>query len=252
MLLFLFFISQLHAQQLDIVVGGKSQNYSLSELRQKLPLIHVTNVDPVYKVKKTFLGFPLKRIIELVGPIPADLDELSFSAKDGYSPSISLRDALTQNGVIAFNLEPALQNGKKVDLNPFYLVWEHEEKVPEHFPRPYQLVKIELMKFSEKFKEIFPLDANDSVKNGFKSFRDFCFRCHAINGTGGTLGPELNSPNNVLEYWNKTKLKSFIKDPSAFRANSKMPVTTQINDKDIDSILEYFEAMKSHKNAGKK
>lgn len=253
MLFFLFFISQLHAQQLDIVVGGKTQSYSLQELRQKLPLAHVTNLDPVYKKKKTFLGFPLKRIIEMVGPIATDLDELSFTAKDGYSPSFALKEALMENGVIAFNLEPAIQNGKKLDLNPFYLVWERDEKVPEHFPRPYQLVKIEIMKFSDKFKELFPkeISDDDAAKGGFKIFRDYCFRCHSVNGIGGTLGPELNSPNNALEYWHKDKLKSFIKNPSAFRANSKMPMVPDLKDKDIDLILKYLDVMKSHKNAPK-
>lgn len=253
MLFILLFISQLQAQQLDITVGGKLRTYSLQELRQKLPLSHVTNVDPVYKTKKTFLGFPLKRVIELAGPIPTDLDELSFTAKDGYSPSIALKEALTENGVIAFNLEPALQNGKKLDLNPFYLVWEHEEKVSEHFPRPYQLVKIELIKFTDKFKEVFPkeLEGDNKARSGFKLFREYCLRCHTINAIGGSLGPELNSPNNVLEYWNKDKLKSFIKNPNAFRANSKMPMVAEIKDKDIDLILEYFEAMKAHKNAPK-
>lgn len=251
MVFFFWFLTHLYAQNLDITVGDKTQTFNLSELRKKLPLRHVTNVDPVYKTKKTFLGFPLKRIIEMAGPIPTDLDEISFIAKDGYAPSIALKEAINENGVMAFNLEPAMQNGKKLDLNPFYLVWEQNEKVPEHFPRPYQLVKIEIMKFTDKFKQIYPkeVDKNDDAKNGFKLFRNYCFRCHSVNGIGGTLGPELNSPNNILEYWDKNKLKSFIKNPNAFRANSKMPMIGEIKDKDIDLIFEYFDVMKSHKNA---
>jgi cytochrome c2 len=247
MVFFLFLVNLIthpvHAQQLDIVTGEKTKSYSLAELKKKLPTRTLTNNDPVYKRRMTFKGFRIKSLIELAGPIPTELNEISFTAKDGYSPSIPLKELLTQNGIVAFNLSPATQNGKKLDLNPFYVVWENDESVPEYFPRPYQLTKIEFQKFSDKFKAIYA----ESEKEGFQLFRTHCFKCHAINGTGGTMGPELNSPNNVLEYWDKSKLKNFIKDPNQFRANSKMPRVPDITDKDIDLILAYFDEMKSHK-----
>lgn len=257
MISILIFLTQIaSAQQLDIQIGDKVQKFELSLLKTKLKSQSVTNIDPVYKTKKTFVGFKLKDLLELVGPIPTELDEVSFVAIDGYAPSIGVSDLATQSGLIAYReaaresgFPSTVSNGKKITFEPFYLVWENEKSVPEHFPRPYQLTKIAFTKFTEKFKSIYPkeVESDEESKRGFTLYRGLCFRCHSVNGIGGTLGPELNAPNNILEYWNKTALKNFIKNPSGFRANSKMPQLS-LSDKDIDDILEYFDKMKSHKN----
>ncbi len=244
------------AQQLDITIGENSRSFALTDLKKKLKEVRVTNLDPVYKVKKTFVGFKLKDLIELAGPIPTELDEVSFIAKDGYAPSMGVSELSLQNGILAYRESSRasgfpvyLSPGKKISFEPFYLVWENEEKVPENYPRPYQLVRIEFKKFTEKFKGMYPkeIEGNSAVKKGFTVYRGLCFRCHSINGLGGSLGPELNSPNNITEYWHKSALKKFIKGPAAFRANSKMP-DVPLSDEDIDQVLAYLEFMKSYKN----
>ncbi len=243
---------------LFIIVAGKSKSYSLHELKRKLKVSSISGYDPVYKQQKTFDGFHLKDVIELAGPIPTDLDEITFEASDGYAPSINVKEAFATNALVAFqekglknNFSKAQSNSKVVDLRPYYLVWEGGEKVPHYYPRPYQMVKIELVKFKEKFKNLYPdaLDSAEQAKKGFLLFKGECFRCHSINGTGGTLGPELNSPNNVTDYWVNDKLKGFIKDATAFRANSKMPSFKDMSDESIEQILSYLKFIKSYKNS---
>ncbi len=54
------------------------------------------------------------------------------------------------------------------------------------------------------------------------------------------MGPELNSPKNITEYWHKKDILAFIKDPKSYRHNSHMP-SLNLLDKEIDSIYDYLE-----------
>lgn len=75
-------------------------------------------------------------------------------------------------------------------------------------------------------------------------------KCHAMNGVGGTLGPELNYPCSVTEYWNPGFLSRFIAKASSIRAGTKMPDFASMPGKDVESIVEYLQYMGSHKKSG--
>ncbi len=60
------------------------------------------------------------------------------------------------------------------------------------------------------------------------------------------MGPELNYPKNVTEYWKPDQLKLFIKNPADFRHDSKMP-RLELQDDQIDLILEYLTFMAAQK-----
>ena len=46
-------------------------------------------------------------------------------------------------------------------------------------------------------------------------FMGKCINCHRVNGAGGALASELNTPANVTEYWNPLALRQFILNPAS-------------------------------------
>ena len=60
------------------------------------------------------------------------------------------------------------------------------------------------------------------------------------------MGPELNVPKNVLEYWSEAQVKAYVKNPSTFRYGN-MPPQPQLNDVDLDHLIAYLRAMQKAK-----
>ncbi|MGO4818602.1 c-type cytochrome [Flavobacterium sp. W22_SRS_FP1] len=87
----------------------------------------------------------------------------------------------------------------------------------------------------------------EEAKIGFALFDKNCISCHAINKIGGSMGPELNYPKSVTEYWDQEQLKKFIKNPASFRNGVKMPTIPNLTEKKIESIVYYLNYMANHK-----
>jgi mono/diheme cytochrome c family protein len=262
---------------ITLEAGAKKIQLTLSELKKKLPTQTITLDDPVYKSKKTYDAFKLDDVLKLVNPGTNDTvtnagsngssttgssagayDEIVFQAADGYAPSISTAKLAGHPAFLAYQ-EHARPDGKrwetieqgktKLTPAPYYLVWKEGEKIGESYPWPYQLVRIELVSFKGKYAKIYPEHAKpDSPEmKGFTLFKDSCIRCHSVNLIGGDIGPELNTPKNVIEYWNEDTLRAFIKNPGTFRAKDKMPAFPQLTNEDLDSIFAYFKYLKEHR-----
>jgi cytochrome c2 len=241
---------------IQISLPGKEKTFSLTQLKSKLKTITVTIDDPVYKKKKSYDGFLLIDLLNLAGfNEKSTHDELIFTAQDGYSPNASFHLLQQHRAVLTFRehgkqgYEKIAQGKSMISPAPFYVVWEDSEKLDKEVPWPYQLVKIEVVNFRQKYAKLFPTNAaSDSVvMKGFLTFKNQCIRCHSINLQGGDLGPELNVPLNITEYWPKDTLKRFIHDASSFRYKSKMPPFRHLQDHEINQILQYFEYMKDFK-----
>lgn len=241
---------------LTLQAGDQTMTLTLEQLKKKLPTVQIQVSDPVYSTPRKWDAFKLEDILKLLGKTPDTADEIVFQASDGYAPSVARAKLGGHPAFLAYQehgrkdrFEKVRQGKALISPAPFFLIWGDGRSIGEEYPWPYQLVKIEFVSFREKYAKIFPSDKKpDSPEaRGFMLFKTDCIRCHSINLVGGDIGPELNTPKNVLEYWDQRTLHDFVQNAPSFRARSKMPAFPQLNDGDIDDIFAYFHWAKAHK-----
>ena len=215
--------------------------------------------DPVYQSGKRYQAYPLRLFISKLGKrYSGNLDQavLVFIASDGYKVSMSYPDALEEDGYIAFRDLDAFPDDwadfefgrEKINPAPYYLVWRKPGIDKWRYPWPFQLARISLQPATVYYGQAAPIEKKASVTAGFAEFGRYCIRCHAVNGSGGTVGPELNSPQNVSELYSDNQLKKLILNNRNNRPNSKMPIfDTILTGRQIDNIMSYLKAMKMHK-----
>jgi mono/diheme cytochrome c family protein len=203
---------------------------------------------------------------EVYGPRWRAEEEILFTCRDGYQPAVPVERMLQFRPFLAFDREDAegfsilkRESGKRrrVELGPFYLVWDNlEDEVLRRdgdYGWPYQLVGVDLIRARDRFPRMAPPeDAGPRVEAGFRHFRIHCSRCHAINGDGGSVGADLNQPVNPVEYRDREWLVRWIDDPTRIvptarmpRLNPALPQRRQV----IEEILDYLQAMSKARRA---
>ncbi len=192
-------------------------------------------------------------------------ESLLLRARDGYARPASGALVVDANAFLAFG-EPGLEAGsaaqgralpgfspidrRQVDPAPFYLVWTGAERGdPHELPWPYQLDTIEIAPFEEAFPHTAPhgLPESDPGWRGYALFQQACSACHAINGEGGKVGPDLNVPMSIVEYRPLEQIRAYVRDPQATRYTS-MPAHPHFSRGDLDALIAYFEAMRTRKH----
>lgn len=239
--------------QLSFVrAGGAAKTLSLSQMKAGLPVSELGFFDPEYGKPKRYRGFALASVLGLAfGPgwQGQNYTEMIFSALDGYASVSTLEKLSESGGYIVFedrdnpDWEPVGRN--QVSPGPFYLVWAKPEQSTQHgYPWPWQLAKIELVRFQDRYPEVYPRGADKAspAYAGFLTFKERCMRCHAMNQQGGKVGPDLNAPQSVTEYRSPEMLKAFIRKPSQFRY-THMPDHADLSDADLDKLLDYLRHM---------
>ena len=256
LLLLLVFSKPLLAKNLEVITAQKKVSLSLQELKTKLKSHSVKINDPIYQSGKEFDGFLLKDVLELAGvDFSTQADEVIFGTIDGYAPNVTFAKIKTHRAYVTYQEHGTpgkfalVSQGKtKISPLPFYLVWE-EGNALAGVPWPYQLVRLEVVDWKQKYPHVFPEAAAEgsAVMNGFALFKAECIRCHSMNLEGGDVGPELNAPLNITEYWSAENLRAYIQDNSKFRYKSKMPQFTKFTTQQLDELLAYLLAMKGQK-----
>jgi len=215
--------------------------------------------DPVFFKAKTYQAVPLRGLLEkftAIAKLNPKATQIIFECEDGYNPSMPLAKVLAKNAYLAISDADAPQGtewtkavkaGHIMKVAPFYVVYTDVAANDHAYKWPYNLVRIRLAPVSEGLEALFPKD--ESLAKGYDLFRVNCLTCHAINGVGGTMGPELNYPKNITEYWQAGQLKAFIKNPASYRHNCKMPAVTHLPDRELDEIIRYVTYMKDFKTA---
>lgn len=246
----------------DQAISADSMSLSLEALKAKglLKILDTMVVadDPVFHGPKTYYGLSFKQVLERFTAVKKNdinATQIVFECEDGYNPSMALAKVLAKNSFLALADASAPKGAEWVEIKkgtqvkkiaPFYVVYNDVPAEDHTFKWPYNLVRIRLVPVSEELKILFPKDDELAVK-GYDLFRINCMTCHALNGLGGKMGSELNAPKSITEYWNVADIKPFVKNPSSYRHEVKMPAQSQLNDREIDEIVYYLQYMAKHK-----
>ena len=233
----------------------------LPDIKASLPEAQTVEVkdDPVFFKAKSYRAISLQTVLDQFLPAYKSLNlketQIVFECEDGYNPSMSLEKILNKKAYLAISDVDAPKgqdwvNPKKGDhemkIAPFYVVYTDVPAKDVTFKWPYNLVKISLSAASKELAVLFPKDDDTQVK-GFELFKVNCLTCHSLNKVGGKMGPELNYPKSVTEYWQVDQIKQFVKAPTSFRNECKMPAVTHLTDKELDEIVNYLKYMAKHK-----
>lgn len=208
--------------------------------------------DPILDRPQQFYGISFRKLIEQVYPW-ADLDSLKasysleFICKDGYAPLFRLDSLLKHEGFIVHSMLAENKEGRDslpTHFQPFYLVWENARTDNGSY-WPYALTELRLVDLEEEKKYLYPVK-NKEVYAGLKVYKRYCLKCHSINGFGGEMGPELNYPKNILDYWQASQMYAFVKSPQSFRYDHKMPPVQKITEEEMKDLLGYFRYIGAH------
>jgi mono/diheme cytochrome c family protein len=213
--------------------------------------------DPYYGSRKRFRAWPLRCVLEqgfgALGPEFAE-QEVLMRALDGYTRATQGAVLVEAGGYLAFADADRSDGGfdpiefRRDDPGPFYLVWQGAgESDTARYPWPYQLSEIEVVRIDERFPHLVPTGAapGSPAQRGFALFRERCIQCHAINGDGGRVGPELNVPQSIVDYRPEAQLRAFIRDPEQFRY-TQMTGNPDLSEADLDALIAYLRHMSRH------
>jgi mono/diheme cytochrome c family protein len=236
--------------------GRLVRELSLAELRAACAesVVRVEH-DPYYQRAKRFDALPLGCVLAAgFGAPPAPGENVFLRARDGYTKPASGARLSEPGGWLAFADADRREAGapgfepidrRQLDPSPFYLVWSGAgQNDPNRHPWPYQLVSLEMAPFESRFPHTSPRGSPPGTPawEGYEIFRSECSACHAINGEGGLVGPELNVPRSIVEYRPAEQIKAYVRDPQSFRYTS-MPAHRHLSDAQLDALVAYFEAM---------
>jgi len=231
------------------VSGAQSGRFDLAQLRDRLQVHTISFDNPLMGKTKRYRAFALSDLLTLAYGERWQSDsfsDIAFIAVDGYEAVAPLRLLGNPGGYLAFEdldvgdgWEPITKGS--VDPGPLFLVWTGPDQTPRHgYPWPWQIAALNLLRFADQYPALAPDGAaGPEVMRGFDLFRQRCLRCHAINGQGGRVGPDLNAPQSITSYRSETMIKAFIQRPSQFR-HSQMPDHTDLSAAQLDELYRYL------------
>ena len=68
-----------------------------------------------------------------------------------------------------------------------------------------------------------------------------CMNCHALQGTGGTSGPALDTIGRKL---NLEQIEHYIRDPKAVNPQAMMPAQTTLSEKELEEVAGFLANLK--------
>ncbi len=220
----------------------------------------VTVYEPYELRDVTFRGVPAQAVLDSAyGEKWRKSEVISLVALDGYTTTVPVSRLLAHKAWFAFArtdrtdfvLDKKVPKAETVAIAPVYLVWDsvHDAAIRAEgdYGWPYQLASVRLTTFAQAFPGLAPPEHGTSeAAEGFALFTRYCATCHSLDGHGGKVGPELNAPHNVTEYWQPQWLHQWIDNPQSIRKGTAMPgMPAQVpqRQKAIAAVIAYLKAM---------
>lgn len=254
-ILFLFACEEGPSPSIEFYLGESLiVSMDVSEMKERWETHKVGLYDVEYRKNKDFRAFIFNDILESIygdDLQSADWTSISFTALDGYNAVMDLHKFDSPSSYLVFedegyeNWEPLPDHGTET-AGPFYLVWKEQEQVPKNgFSWPWGIKEIALVKLSEEYTFATPDSLQSSlVLNGYTKYMSRCNSCHALNGQGGQIGPDLNDPMNILDYRSEEMVRAFITEPSRFR-KGRMPDFKDLTTGEVDELIAYLYYIKN-------
>lgn len=241
--------------------GEPVATLDLEALRRAAEPAPVRVFEPYEAGEAAFEALPLMAVLDAVYGLGwREEEELLFDCRDGYQPTVPVARVKDHRAWLAFRrvgqgdftiLKPESGVLRRIDLSPFYLIWENLDderiRVEGDYGWPYQLVGIDLIRSADRFPALAPPgDASARVRAGFVAFRIHCSKCHKLNGEGGTIGPELNATATPLADRDPAWLRAWITAPESIRPDTRMPALNPLlpnRAQIVNDLIGYLQAM---------
>ncbi len=221
----------------------------------KLPRTRISvTEDPMYQDNHQYEGIEFTAFIAWLAKeshLRPEEGTVSFIATDGYRSSRAITELPSRKGVLAdkevLQGEPqkfrdVVHNRSSFNPGPYLVMWEGAYHEKFNLPIPWSIASV-IFKRSQETPEHLPPGGDPELLRGMKLWEVNCGRCHSINKVGGTLGPELNVPRNVTEYWSNDRLEQLLADPGDLRWGTKMPAFDWMSPADRSLIIRYMQRM---------
>jgi len=210
--------------------------------------------DHFFKTAKQYHAVSLRQLLDpYMQQLGVDANSdavVTFYCTDGYKPMQKLKELLAGEGYLALRDEAeaaqAWPDSVREKMAPFYLVWKNLPYEDDSLTWPYGLYKIKIDKFDDTYNPIRPKD-NAKAMAGFEHFEHYCIKCHPINRIGGNVGPDMNYPKNITDYWEVENIWAYAKDPQSFRYNARMAPVTPLTRAEFDQIIAYLRYIRQVK-----
>lgn len=240
-----------------LVSGNLEEDHSLNDLKENIETHKIEFYDPQYQKDKSYEAFALQDVLQFgFGDRweSSAYTDIAFEALDGYTSITTMNKLKEPGGYLVFR-DLEYEDWEPVSIKesypgPYYIVWTGKDQATANgYPWPWQLFSIDLIKFEDQFSAVSPVGVSDNsdVHKGYEIFKGRCIRCHAMNGEGGKIGPDLNSPQSIVTYRNEYMIKEFIRNPSKYRIG-QMPDHTDLSEQNLDDLISYFRYMDQIRN----
>ena len=221
--------------------------------------------DVTYRMPMTYRAVPVSSLLAGM-TLPPD-SVIEAVALDGFIAQLPLDLVLNTDeskAVAWLAIEPGEQPWppipeKDVSAGPFYIVWTGAEVSSIRSEQwPYNIAKLVSQPSPATRWPVLAVSSallpSDPIRAGQDLFVVQCLPCHKLNGAGASdVGPDLNVPQNPIEYLTPQGLHDLIRNPRAVRTWPALAMPPfppdHLSDREIELIIVYLKHMAGGKLA---